>query len=162
MGYGEAIRSGMKSSKRPIVAMCDGDGTYDLAVLPAMIQQVREGKVAVGCRFRSRPSGMSAVRYVGNSVLSTLLRLSGIEVVDSQSGLKVFPRSLGGVLAENGMTFSTEILIRARLAGIAISEVETKGYNSRRNGSVSKLRAGRDGLKILVFILKESFRVSKK
>jgi dolichol-phosphate hexosyltransferase len=158
-GYGLAIREGLKHCRRPIAVMVDGDGTYDIRPLGEMIGCVRQGNIAVGRRFHSKPRAMSTVRYIGNYLISILLRiLLGIQVVDSQSGLKAFPSGLSSSFREDGMSFSTEVLVRAKQRGVAITEVLTGEYRDRSSGSVSKLSAWRDGFTIGVFILRESIR----
>jgi len=159
-GYGNAVRAGLRFSRRPTAVMVDGDGTYDLSSLGEMVTIARSGEVAVGCRFRSKPHAMSVGRYLGNTLISLLLRtLTGIKAVDSQSGLKAFPRCLSSCFTEDGMSFSTEVLIRAKQRGMGITEVVTGDYHSRSGGSVSKLNAWRDGLIIGLFIVSESIGI---
>jgi glycosyltransferase involved in cell wall biosynthesis len=155
-GYGLAIRRGIQSSSGEIIVMVDGDNTYDLSKLEELVFEARRGRVAVGCRFHSKPSGMSLVSFFGNWVITKLFGLVwGCNVADSQSGLKAFPKRLSGYLRESEMTFSTEVLIRAKEAGMQISELKLGDYKRRVVGSSSKLRVLRDGLKIVVFILEE-------
>jgi glycosyltransferase involved in cell wall biosynthesis len=158
-GYGKAIRTGLDSSSRPIAVMVDGDATYDLTTLPELVQLARGGGVGIGCRFHSKPQAMSVSRYVGNKIISIVLHALGISVADSQSGLKSFPTTLSRFLVEEGMAFSTEVLLQGRAHGLKIAEVTTKVYRPRSEGSASKLKVVRDGLSILSFILREAPRM---
>jgi hypothetical protein len=56
---------------------------------------------------------------------------------------------------QGDMTFSSEVLLRAKQFGIPISEVRIGDYRRRVKGSKSKLRKLPDGFAILRFILKE-------
>jgi dolichol-phosphate hexosyltransferase len=161
-GYGKAIRTGLDHSTRPVVAMCDGDGTYDISVLPWLIQLARGGQVGVGCRFHSKPQAMSVIRYAGNKIISIMLRALRINIADSQSGLKTFPRVLSRFLVEEGMTFSTEVLLRGRAHGLRIIEVTTNAYHPRSEGSSSKLRVMKDGLSIVAFVFREASRMGRQ
>jgi len=155
-GYGEAIIRGVNHSSREIVVMVDGDATYDLSSLRQMVSEASRGAVVVGCRFHSKPQGMSVLSFFGNWVLSKTINLFwGLRVVDSQSGLKVFPRSLGSTFKRRDMTFSSEVLIRAKQLGLPIKEVRIRDYRRRVKGSKSKLRKIPDGFSILCFVVLE-------
>jgi glycosyltransferase involved in cell wall biosynthesis len=155
-GYGLAIRRGIQSASGDTIVMVDGDNTYDLSGLEELVTEARRGRVVVGCRFHSKPSGMSLISFFGNWVITKLFGLVwGCRIADSQSGLKAFPKLLSSHLRESGMTFSTEVLIRAKETGIQISELKLSDYKRRVKGSNSKLRVLQDGLRIIVFIVRE-------
>ncbi|SRR5579875_288803 len=155
-GYGRAIIHGATHATRDIIVMVDGDNTYDLSTLKQLVAQASAGSVVVGCRFHSKPQGMDLIGFFGNWLISRILNIAwGIRVVDSQSGLKVFPRELVSTFRQGDMTFSSEVLLRAKQFGIPISEVRIGDYRRRVKGSKSKLRKLPDGFSILIFILKE-------
>lgn len=155
-GYGKAIIHGATHATRDIVVMVDGDNTYDLSKLKQLVAEASAGSVVVGCRFHSKPQGMDIIGFFGNWLISRILNIVwGIRVVDSQSGLKAFPRELVATFRQGDMTFSSEVLLRAKQFGIPISEVTIGNYRRRVKGSKSKLRKLPDGFAILRFILKE-------
>ena len=156
-GYGNAIRAGLIMNNRPVVAMVDGDGTYDLSVLPRMVNSDRKGRVVVGCRFHSKPRAMPTVRYIGIRIFSLLLLVRGIKIKDSQSGLQSYPGSLSVHLTEGGMSFSTEVLLAGKKHGFRIEELITREYYPRPQGSSSMIRLYMDGLSILYFIFSRGF-----
>jgi glycosyltransferase involved in cell wall biosynthesis len=162
-GYGEAVIRGAKFASRDIVVMVDGDATYDLSNLKELVCHASEGYVVVGCRFHSKPEGMDLASYFGNWVISKILTLVwGIRVADSQSGLKVFPRSLVSHFTQKDMSFSSEVLLRAKQKGLPIREVKIVDYRRRVSGSRSKLRKVPDGFTILKFILMERLTKSRR
>ncbi|MEM0119926.1 MAG: glycosyltransferase family 2 protein [Thermoprotei archaeon] len=155
-GYGRAIVYGAAQTTRDIIVMVDGDGTYDLSVLKQIVAQAADGSVVVGCRFHSKPEGMDVASFFGNWIISRLLNIIwGIRIVDSQSGLKAFPRTLTSTFRRGDMAFSSEVLLRAKQLGIPIREIKLAEYRRRVKGSKSKLRRLPDGFSILRFILKE-------
>ncbi|MEM2930117.1 MAG: hypothetical protein QW797_04600, partial [Thermoproteota archaeon] len=73
---------------------------------------------------------------------------------DTQTGMKVFSRDtyLRMSLKENGMPFSTEVLTEACRKSLRITEVRI-GYRNRIG--VSKLNMFKDGVRILLFMIRE-------
>ncbi|MBO3841873.1 MAG: glycosyltransferase family 2 protein [Candidatus Brockarchaeota archaeon] len=162
-GYGAAIRKGLEKARGRVLAFMDGDGTYDPADLKRLVDIVRKGEtdVATGLRFRSKPAGMSTARYFGNFMVNTLFSMLFLKrIMDTQTGMKVFSREayLKMRLRENGMPFSTEVLTEACRKGLRIVEVRI-GYYSRIG--VSKLNPLKDGLKILLFMIRRRIGFSR-
>jgi hypothetical protein len=159
-GYGRALRSGIAAARGSVVVMADADWSYDLSLLPAMVDPVLrdETDLVIGSRLDgvTRATMPLLHRYLGTPTLSYLVRRAGnsILVGDSQSGYRAFRRDaierLG--LVSNGMEFASEMLIRAGQAGLRISEVHT-GYRERVGQS--KLNPMADGLRHarLIFLL---------
>lgn len=162
-GYGAAIRAGLDRARGRILAFMDGDGTYDPADLKKLIDIVSRGEtdVATGLRFSSKPAGMSTGRYIGNSIVNTVFSLLFLKRIrDTQTGMKIFSRDayLKMSLKENGMPFSTEILTEACRKCLRIIEVRI-GYHNRIG--VSKLNLFKDGVRILLFMIRERLNVSR-
>jgi len=156
-GYGAAIRAGLNRARGRILAFMDGDGTYDPSDLKRLIDIVGRGDadVATGLRFSSKPVGMSTARYIGNLIVNTVFSLLFLKRIrDTQTGMKVFSRGtyLKMRLKENGMPFSTEVLTEACRKSLRITEVRI-GYHNRIG--ISKLNMFKDGVKILLFMIRE-------
>ncbi|MGB9718016.1 MAG: glycosyltransferase [Thermoproteota archaeon] len=162
-GYGAAIRKGLETAGGRILAFMDGDGTYDPADLKRLIDIVKNGEtdVATGRRFSSKPAGMSTPRYIGNFIVNTVFSMLFLRRIgDTQTGMKAFSREayLSMRLRENGMPFSTEVLTEACRKGLRITEVGIRYYS--RIG-FSKLNPLKDGLKILLFMVKSRIGFSR-
>jgi len=159
-GYGAAIRKGLEMARGRILAFMDGDGTYDPADLKRLVSIVKKGEtdIATGLRFSSKPVGMSTTRYLGNFILNTVFSTLFLKRIgDTQTGMKVFSRDayLKMRLRENGMPFSTEVLTEACRKSLRIVEVGIGYYN--RIG-FSKLNLFKDGVKILLFMIRKRIR----
>ncbi|MEM3648718.1 MAG: glycosyltransferase family 2 protein [Thermoproteota archaeon] len=162
-GYGAAIRKGLEKAKGRVLAFMDGDGTYDPADLRRLVDIVKKGEtdVATGRRFSSKPAGMNTQRYIGNFIVNTVFSMLFFRRIgDTQTGMKVFSREayLKMRLRENGMPFSTEVLTEACRKGLRITEVGIRYYS--RIG-FSKLNPLKDGLKILLFMIKRRIGFSR-
>jgi hypothetical protein len=158
-GYGAAIAAGVRSAKGDVVVFADADGTYDLTRIGDLLAALDEGAdLAIGSRFGESlaPDAMPPLhRYVGTPVLTRLLRLlTGLRVVDSQSGFRAVRRSRLAALGlrAEGMEFASEMLLRAERDGWTVVEKPT-GY--RRRIGRSKLDPWPDGwrhLRLLVLL----------
>jgi glycosyltransferase involved in cell wall biosynthesis len=158
-GYGAALLGGIAAANSRFAVMGDADDSYDFTELLPFLARLRAGdELVVGNRFTGGIS-VGAMpwlhRYLGNPVLSWLGRLFfRVPIGDFHCGLRAFDvaaiRRLG--LQASGMEFASEMIVRAALEGLRISEVPTtlaKDGRSRR----PHLRTWRDGWRHLKFLL---------
>jgi hypothetical protein len=159
-GYGSAYLAGLAAARGRLILMGDGDGTYDFGELSVFVMQAERtgADLVMGSRFRGRiePGAMPwHHRYVGNPVLSGILRgLFHVEVSDAHCGLRLVRRSALAALDlhSTGMEFASEMVVAAARNQLTISEVPIV-YSARPEGSTSKLRSLRDGLRHLSYML---------
>lgn len=161
-GYGAALRGGIEASSGRWVIMGDADDSYDFSELDAFIRELQAGAdLVMGCRF---PSGGGTIlpgampwkhRWLGNPVLSFLGRLFFRSPVrDFHCGLRGFRKDavLGLGLRTTGMEFASEMIVRASVEGLAISEVPITLHPDGRSGR-PHLKSWRDGWRHLKFLL---------
>ena len=131
-GYGAALIGGIRSARGRFVIMGDSDNSYDFANLDRFVEKLREGyDVVIGNRFRGgiAESAMPRLhRYLGNPVLSFVGRLFfRSSIGDFHCGLRGFSREavLGLELDSSGMEFASEMVVKATIAELKITEVPT-------------------------------------
>ena len=163
-GKGHAVRAIFEAlGDRPAVVLTDGDGTYPPEEVEGLLAPVLRGEAAMSVGAR-RPVGggaMSPVRGLGNRLIRAAFRLLiGRGPGDLLSGYRVFgPRFLQAVRPRSsGFEIETELTGAAVAMGLPVAEVPVS-YHPRVAGTASKLRAGRDGLRILATILALSARL---
>lgn len=163
-GKGYAVRAIFHElNDRDAVVMVDGDGTYPADHVRPLLEAVLSGaaEMAVGARRPvNEPGAMTAVRGLGNRLIRLAFRvLIGPGAGDILSGYRVFgPGFLRGVtLRSRGFEIETELTAEAVLRGLRVFEASVP-YRPRIAGTTSKLRAFRDGRRILTRIVKESVR----
>jgi glycosyltransferase involved in cell wall biosynthesis len=158
-GYGAALIAGIEGARGKYVLVADADDSYEFAHLPRFIAALNAGAdLVIGNRFRGeiRPGAMPPLhRYLGNPVLSALGRIFfGIPVGDFHCGIRAFRRDeimkLG--LRTTGMEFASEMVVKASLSGLKISEVPTTLHPDGRTHA-PHLRTWRDGWRHLRFLL---------
>jgi glycosyltransferase involved in cell wall biosynthesis len=158
-GYGAALQAGIAAARGRYVIVGDADDSYDFANLMPFVTGLRAGSaLVVGNRFKGgiAPGAMPFLhRYLGNPVLSYVGRLffkSGVG--DFHCGLRGFAREaiVGLDLQTTGMEFASEMIVRASLAGLAITEVPTTLSKDGRSRP-PHLSTWRDGWRHLRFLL---------
>jgi glycosyltransferase involved in cell wall biosynthesis len=150
-GYGSALRSGIAQAAGKFVVMGDSDDSYDFSDLDAFLLRLRSGdELVMGNRFAGgiAPGAMPwHHKYVGNPVLSFVGRLLfRSDIGDFHCGLRGFRREsiLALNLASDGMEFASEMVVKASLHGLKISEVPVTLSKDGRDRP-PHLRSFRDG-----------------
>jgi glycosyltransferase involved in cell wall biosynthesis len=152
-GYGAAVHAGLQAAEAELVAVLDGDGSVDPAVLPGMAAAVAAGQadLALGRRVPHRRRVWPWHARAGNAVIAAALRRRGVPVHDV-APVRVAGRAalleLG--VADRGFGYPLELLLRAGAAGWRICEFPVPyraraGGRSKVSGSLrGTVRAGRD------------------
>ena len=163
-GYGNALKGGIGAARGEYVLMADADDSYDYSHAPRFIAQLRAGsELVMGNRFRGGISDHAMPflhRYLGNPVLSGLGRLffnstcgdfhCGMRAIRKDSYERMDIRS-------TGMEFASEMVVKASLLHMRISEVPTTLSPDGRHRA-PHLRTWRDGWRHLRFLLMYSPR----
>jgi hypothetical protein len=158
-GYGNALMGGIAAARGQFVIMGDADDSYDFSAIRPFLVKLREGyDLVMGNRFRGgiRPGAMPFLhRYLGNPVLSGIGQLffsSGCG--DFHCGLRGFRRDAIPEmdLRTTGMEFASELVVKATLFNMRISEVPVTLSPDGRSRP-PHLRSWRDGWRHLRFLL---------
>jgi glycosyltransferase involved in cell wall biosynthesis len=128
-GCGGATATGLSYAEQQdfdIAVTMDGDGQHHAedALKGVALLGTKKADLLIGSRLLNS-EGMSRVKFIGNKGLSVItFMLFGINVTDSQSGLRIFSKR---ALIElkwrtNGYEFCSEMLWRAKQQGLKIKE----------------------------------------
>ena len=158
-GYGAALRGGFAAARGQYFVMGDSDMSYDFRQAVPMIAKLAEGtQLCMGNRFKGeiKPGAMPwKNRYIGNPVLSTVLRLFfKTPIGDSHCGLRAIRRDAYEDLAltSTGMEFASEMVLKSALKGLDIDEVPVTLSPDGR-GRAPHLSPFRDGFRHLFYML---------
>jgi glycosyltransferase involved in cell wall biosynthesis len=131
-GHGVALRLGYRiarDSGARYIATLDGDGQWDPADLPAMVQllEADEADFILGSRELGQTENTDTFRNIGVKffarVVSTLTRA---RLTDTSSGLRLMRAELTGTVTQIQPQYQTsELLIGALLQGYRVAEVPT-------------------------------------
>ena len=158
-GYGCALRGGIEAAEYEYVVMGDADDSYDFSALHGFIDKLNEGyELVMGNRFAGgiEKGAMSfSHQYIGNPFLSGLGRiLFKTKIGDFHCGLRAFRKEaiLRLKLCTTGMEFASEMVVKAVLFKLKVSEIPCKLYPDGRDRP-PHLRSIPDGLRHLEFLL---------
>lgn len=158
-GYGSALLAGITAAQGRFVIMGDADDSYDFTALMPFVERLREGyELVMGDRFAGgiEPGAMRPLhRYLGNPVLSAFGRIFfGSPVRDFHCGLRGFTKeaALRLDLRTTGMEFASEMVVKATLHGLRMTEVPIVLHRDGRSRP-PHLRSWRDGWRHLRFLL---------
>ena len=161
-GYGNALRAGIEAAQGKWIIMGDADDSYDFSDLDRFVEKLQQGyHLVMGCRL---PSGGGTImvgampwkhRWLGNPVLSWVGRLFfKCPVHDFHCGLRGFSREAYEQmdLRTTGMEFASEMVIKATVKSLRITEVPITLFKDGRSRP-PHLRSWRDGWRHLRFML---------
>jgi glycosyltransferase involved in cell wall biosynthesis len=158
-GYGSALIGGIDAAQGRFVVMGDADASYDFAAIGPLIAKLRDGyDLVVGNRFLGgiEPGAMPwSHRWLGNPVLSSINKMFfHAPVGDTHCGLRAFTKDAYEKmrLRATGMEFASEMVIKASLKGMRITEVPVVLRPDGRSRP-PHLRTWRDGWRHLRFML---------
>jgi len=158
-GYGRALQGGIAAARGRFILMGDSDGSYDFTHAGRFVEKLREGHdLVMGNRFLGgiQPGAMPwKNRYLGNPILSGIGRLFfRCPIGDFHCGLRAFSRDAYNrlELRTAGMEFASEMVIKATLFGLRITEIPTTLRPDGRSRP-PHLRPWRDGWRHLRFML---------
>jgi glycosyltransferase involved in cell wall biosynthesis len=159
-GYGNALMGGIAAASGRYIVMGDADASYDFGHIPRFLEQLRNGAdLVMGNRFRGgiEKGAMPPLhQYFGNPALTWIGRLffRNRAVGDFYCGLRGFRKDayerMG--LRTTGMEFATEMVVKATLLDLRITEVPTTLSPDGRSRP-PHLRTWRDGWRTLRFFL---------
>jgi glycosyltransferase involved in cell wall biosynthesis len=164
-GKGHVVRAAFADlSEYDVIVLTDGDGTYPADAAPLLIEPVLAGSadMAVGARQPTPGAGaMTVTRGVGNKLIrAAFWLLIGPGTTDLLSGYRVFNKQFRTTvqLRSAGFEIETELASEAVARALKVVEIPIP-YHPRIAGTESKLRAFRDGRRILMTIICQSLRL---
>lgn len=152
-GKGIVVRRMFAEIEADAYVLVDGDGTYDAGDAPEMVRLLLEDglDMVTGTRVDASAGSYRRGHRLGNRLLTTLVRqVFGNRISDMLSGYRVFSRPFvkSFPALSTGFETETEFTVHALELGLPLGELRTR-YSERPEGSASKLRTYRDGIRIL-------------
>ncbi len=133
LGYGAALKSGIKASSKQIIAFIDSDGQFEISEIERFLPLLNTHPIVIGFRNpRMDPIHRKINAYLFNKLVQFLFDL---KIIDLNCAFKFFRREVFEIvkLKSNGAFINTEILIRAKNAGFSIAEIGVTHY-PRKSG----------------------------
>lgn len=153
-GYGAALKTGIRATSHPLIAILDADGTYPIARLPELLAQADDADMVVGARTGGSvhvPALRRPVKWLLTRVANLL---SGHRIPDLNSGMRVFRREVALRFFElypDGFSFTSTITLASHINGYRVEYIPIDYY--RRTGA-SSIRPVRDTLNFFLLIVR--------
>ena len=130
-GYGAAIASLFDYSRKEgaqIMVTLDGDGQHNPEQIPLLVDTITTHNVdvAIGSRFLDESTTAPGYRKTGIKIITSASNYgTNFKVSDSQSGFRAYSKDAIDAIhpTEQGMSVSTEILLKISNKGLSIAEV---------------------------------------
>lgn len=150
-GYGAALKEGFTHAKYDLVAFTDGDGQFDFSQITSLLSHINHADIVIG--YRKKRHDHPFRHLLMNMLKVWDLVLFGFYFKDIDCGFKLFKRkALQKIMPfqSEGAMITTEILAKAKRAGLKIIEVEVLHY-PRTAGDQSG-----GNLRVIIRAVKES------
>lgn len=157
-GKGNVVRRMFADIEADAYVLVDGDGTYHPPSSPAMVERLMAENLdmVVGCRVSSETTAYRPGHRWGNLLFSAVVaHLFGCRCIDLLSGYRVFSRRFvkSFPAIASGFETETELTVHALALRMPVAEMATP-YRSRVEGAESKLHTYKDGLRIMMTIMR--------
>ena len=158
-GYGSAISTLFDYARKQnaqIMITIDGDGQHNPDQIPLLINAITNHNVdvVIGSRFLDDSTKASSYRKTGIKIITSASNYgTNFKISDSQSGFRAYSKDAIDAIhpTEQGMSVSTEILLKISNKGLSIAEVPiTISYG----GDTSEQNSVSHGISVLMNTVK--------
>jgi len=155
-GKGNVVRRMFGDIEADVYLLVDGDGTYDAAMAPRMVELLTSEHLdmVVAARRNVFANAHRLGHGLGNRLFNGLYRrVFGPQFRDIFLGYRAFSRRFvkSFPAVSRGFEIETEMSVHASQLRLPVVEVEAD-YAARPEGSASKLSTFRDGARILAML----------
>ncbi|MBM4268326.1 MAG: glycosyltransferase family 2 protein [Deltaproteobacteria bacterium] len=152
LGYGRALKTGMRRAAYDWCAILDADGSYPIERLPDLLAWVPRFDMVVGARRGKHYWGGASKRWARTILLRLVTFAVGTRVPDVNSGMRIFRKDIAlahVARISSGFSFTTTLTL-AMLLDEHFVRYEPIDYFERVGES--KVRMGRDSLRMLQIV----------
>lgn len=153
IGYGSAIKTGIKAARYDWIGIVDADGTYPIEELPRLVEKMKDGfDMAVAARKNVLDLDKPVKRLARRLLIAFLNLVIGARIMDPNSGFRIFTKQLALTFYPflcNTFSFTTSITVFALGERFFVAYVPLP--YSVRTGE-SKVRHFRDSLRMMQLV----------
>lgn len=154
IGYGNALKTGIKCATYDWIGICDADGSYPTTELPRLLAEMDKGfDMVTGYRDNLSEHDRWFKRRMRRIYIKSICFLTGMNIPDPNSGLRVFTRALVLEFFDflcGGFSFTTSLTVLSAEKPCFLKYIPIT-YNSRKGHS--KVAHLRDSVRTLQLII---------
>lgn len=142
-GYGAALKTGLRQARFGWIAITDADGTYPIADIARLAASTGDHDMVVGARTGDEvhiPTLRRPAKWAINQLANYL---SGFQIPDLNSGLRLFRKELGErfySLYPDGFSFTTTITVSALTNGYRVKFVPINYFKRVGSSSIHPIK----------------------
>lgn len=141
LGYGAAIKTGIRNAAGEWILITDADGTYPIEAIPELISHTERYDMVVGARSARN---VPLMRRPAKAILTGLANiLTGRKIPDLNSGFRIFRKDMAErfySLYPSGFSFTTTITLAAMTNDYTVKYVPIEYYTREGKSSIRPLR----------------------
>ena len=140
LGYGAALKTGLRKCKNDWIFVIDGDAEYDVEDLFRLLKVSKNYDLVITYRYKKK---YSTYRIFVSWVYNAILRLIfNIKFRDISNASRLVNRKLiqSIKLKSNSSFIGPELVVHAQLAGCKIGEIGVIHFSSGRAGSTVTMK----------------------
>lgn len=140
-GYGAALKTGISSAIHDWILIIDADGTYPVKQMKNLIEKCKKSNcdMVIGARIKKKVK-IEKIRILPKKIVLWFANfLTGEKILDINSGMRIFRRSLAHKfwhLFPNKFSFTTTITISSLLSGYEVEFVPIDYYKRVGKSSI--------------------------
>ena len=161
-GYGNALINGINSIKSELFCIFNADGSFDPSELKKMIEQLNDQKAdfVFGTRYEKNcgSDDDTIITFVGNFIFTRIgMLFFGLNITDILYTYTIGKTSKAKDLRLNSKDFKfcVELPIKAKRKNFKL--ITSKAHERSRLAGKKKVNAFKDGLVILIYMIKLFF-----
>ncbi len=160
LGYGAAIKTGIKAAKGDWILITDSDGTYPVDEIPKLISYTKSYDMVVGARTRKNVK-VPLLRRPAKLFLNVLASfLTNKKIPDLNSGLRIFKKEIAHEffhLFPSGFSFTTTITLACLTNDYTVKYVPIDYYKRKGKSTINPINDF-IGFTALIFRITTYFR----
>lgn len=154
IGYGAAIKTGIKNAANDLILIIDGDGSYPAKDTPRLLEYAEQYDMVIGART-GKEVKIQLYRRPAKWFLSKLANyLAETKIPDLNSGMRIFKKKdvekFFNILPSK-FSFTTTMTLAYHTTGLLVKYVPINYY--KRVGK-SKIRPFKDGFNFIMLIFR--------
>jgi glycosyltransferase involved in cell wall biosynthesis len=154
MGYGAALKTGIRHAKNEIIVITDADGSYPIDNIPLLLENMENADMVVGARIGKKvhiPIFRKPAKWFINKLAN---KLSGIKIPDLNSGLRAMRKDrverFFSILPDS-FSFTSTITLAFLTNGYSVKYIPIEYY--KRKGK-SKIHPIKDTLNFIQLVIR--------
>lgn len=154
IGYGAALKTGIKIARGDVIVITDGDGTYPNEMIPELIKEMDQYDMVVGARAKNDPN-IPFIRKPVKWFLGKLANyLAETDIPDLNSGLRAFRKDdtlRFYKILPSGFSFTTTITLAMHCNGYKVKYIPIE---YRKRAGKSKISPIKDTMNFIQLIFR--------